>query len=78
MNQFDPHNFLRDLNRRVLIEEAPELGMFFENAMKTAIKAIKKEIRETKKETRRSKVTKNFELLNKRFLSGNHFAKWRE
>lgn len=47
MNQFDPHNFLRDLNKTVLIEENPELGMFFESAMKMAIKEIKKEIRET-------------------------------
>ena len=32
----------------------------------------------TNKETKRQKVTKNFELSNKRLLSGNHFVEWRE
>jgi Transposase IS4 len=35
-------------------------------------------IEETKKETKWPKVTKNFELSNQRFVSGNHFAEWRK
>jgi hypothetical protein len=44
MNEFDPYDFLRDLNKNVIIEENSELGSFFESAMKTAVKGVKKEI----------------------------------
>ena len=65
MNQLDPHNFHSDLIKTVLIEENPELGTFFESAMKTTIIAIEKEIRKT--ETRYKELEVEQKNLSKEY-----------
>jgi hypothetical protein len=65
MNEFNFHNLMRDLERSSVINENPELGIYFDNAIQSAIIKLKEEIAEN--ETKYEELEAKMNQLSKEY-----------